>query len=75
MKVMRVRVSLLQVRMTLLLMQMLLLLLQPIPVLRVGLGLQVDPAGVLRGRDRSLRDHHLLVGIRRHRDGGWSTIQ
>ena len=44
------------------------LLLHPVvPVLRVlGLGIQVDPAGLLRGRDRG--DHHLMIGGRRHGD-------
>ena len=48
----------------------LLLLLHPVPVLMlawVGLGLQLDPAGLLGGRDGGRRrDHHLLIGGRRH---------
>ena len=47
-----------------------LLLLHPVPVLMLawmGLGLQLDPAGLLGGRDGSgRRDHHLLIGGRRH---------
>ena len=47
-----------------------LLLLHPVPVLMlawVGLGLQLDPAGLLGGRDGGRRrDHHLLIGGRRH---------
>ena len=51
----------------------LMVLLHPVvPVLMlgwVGLGLELDPAGLLGGRDGSRRrDHHLLIGGRCHGD-------
>ena len=50
-----------------------LLLLHPVVAVlmlaRVGLGLELDPAGLLGGRDGSRRrDHHLLIGGRCHGD-------